>query len=320
MAVQYTNKNNQGPALSSGMNGGMGGFLQIIMAIFEALGFKDLAGSLKNLGGMSFADLQSHPTFQNALPENFELGDKDLNFTTAAELMADEGTREALVDATVRTAVSIGIEKYAEDAINRGVRYEFGAKSGVSAIDCSGFVKQALQTAMSGVRDGVNIDAPDVAIKAKFDSAVVNAANTSSEYQVQNLGREAGILRDSDITTENIRAGMVIGIDSGRKGWDAGRKLGIDHVGITYRDTETGKLMFAESASGKGGAHSMPFEDWLDKARSKGYQLYGVDVVQLAKVDYEQQQPKPDTAPTLAAESNPALNQQAATPPTNPAV
>ncbi len=297
------------------------GLFELIAAIFQALlGHGNLngllSGSMSNLSGMSFDEMVNHPTFQRSLPEDFRLNHADLNFTTAQDLMADPDSAEAMVDAAVRTAVSIGIEHYAEGAVDRGVDYKFGGKSG-NAIDCSGFVKQAIRTAMGGMRDGVTIEASDVDITARFNDKVLNAVNTSSEYQVQNLGREAGILRDNDITMDNMRAGMVIGIDSGDRGWDAGRAMGIDHIGIVYRDTESGTLMFAESASGRDGAHIMPLEDWLDYARDRGFELYGVDVVQLAEVDYEQRAaPTPDAAPeteeTMEADASDATADQPA--------
>jgi len=287
-------------------------------------GLKD---SFSHIEDMSFDEIYAHPTFQASIKDQFDQREIVLsqsgsfNFETADELLADEGSREAVIEATVRTAVSIGIENYAEASEDANVQYRMGAKAGgAGGIDCSGFVSKAIQHAMGGVRDGVNIEASDLSARASFNDNVLNAVKTSSEYQIHNLGKDTGILADSEVTTENIRAGMVIGMDTGPKNFDRGRPLGIDHVVITYRDTETGKMMVAQSSSSGGGVNTMPLDDyeengetkdgWLTKARERGHTLYGVDVVQLAEVDIELKRdvvPEPDVV-VAQADADPNLS------------
>ena len=159
-----------------------------------------------------------------------------------------------------RAQLSDGIEAAAELAVARGVRYGMGAKANgdnFRSIDCSGLVHYTLQAALG----------------REAASAMAN----HSEGQVVALMRRAGgSLDETQLNADNVVEGMVIGIDSGDRGFDRGRELGIDHVVITYRDSETGEMMVAESRGGRG-AMVTDFDDWLAMAHRRGYELTAVD-------------------------------------------
>lgn len=174
-----------------------------------------------------------------------------------ARLMVESGLQAM---AGNREQLSDGIEAAAELAVARGVRYGMGAKANgdnFSSIDCSGLVHYTLQAALG----------------REAASAMAN----HSEGQVVALMRRAGgALDETELNADNVVEGMVIGIDSGDRGFDRGRELGIDHVVITYRDSETGEMMVAESRGGRG-AMVTDFDDWLEMAHRRGYELTAVD-------------------------------------------
>lgn len=76
----------------------------------------------------------------------------------------------------------------------------------------------------------------------------------------------------------------MIGMDTGDKGWDAGRFGGIDHIVQTYRDPQTGRMMVSESSSGQG-VHVTDYEEWYKKQNARGAKLYGTDVTKLADAE-----------------------------------
>lgn len=183
---------------------------------------------------------------------------------------------DATADAALRATISIGIERYAKQSMNRGVTYKMGAKGDGNSIDCSGFVDQSIKKAMN-------------AALPEGSKNLTGVFCTHSDGQVSGLAQKTGfMLSGNEVKMSNLKAGMVIGIDSGDKGWDRGRQNGIDHVGIVYADSETGKLMFAESRGGKG-VMATPLEDWLKMANNKNYGLYASDAVKLASAEYKQQ-------------------------------
>jgi hypothetical protein len=161
----------------------------------------------------------------------------------------------------------------------QGTRYHLGAKSGGrSGIDCSGFVYKGLADSFHKLKaEGVTIN-PE--ILCQLDSC--------SEDQVEELSKKTGgglTGRGSDFlaggkSSSALKAGMVIGVSSGiKRDWSKGRPLKIDHVVCTYKDSETGELMVAES-SGKKGVHASKLADWLKKRGNE--KLYVVDPVGLA--------------------------------------
>lgn len=207
-------------------------------------------------------------------------------------------------DAALRATLSLGIERYTKQSIERGVGYKLGSKGEGNKIDCSGFVDKSIRNAMNAaLPEGCK------SLKSTF--------TTHSDGQVTGLANKTGfMLSGADVNMSTLKAGMVIGIDSGDKGWDRGRNNGIDHVGIVYADSQTGKLMFAESRGGKG-VDATPLEDWLKRAEKKNYALYASDVVKLASDDYKKQvadKVMQNSDVKVASADKPVTTEQAAAP------
>jgi hypothetical protein len=245
-------------------------------------------------------DIINNPTFKNSAPgysvpegaSGIDL-DTNLNFETASTLF----DKPEHIDAAARTVVNIGIERTVESMEARGVRYGFGDKSGAHAIDCSGLVQRSLENAFALAEDGITVSGDDGAVTISFDRSDANLLATHSDGQIANIGRESGILRGADVSAETLREGMVVGIDTGDRGWDRGRTFGVDHVGIVYRDSETGVMKFAQSSSSGGGVNIQDLDDWLASNTAQRSQLFAVDPVQLGEHSYE-------AAPTVVAEND----------------
>lgn len=162
-----------------------------------------------------------------------------------------------------REQLSDGIEAAVEGAIARGVRYGMGAKANgnFSEIDCSGLVHYALRSAMGA-------------------EATRSLAN-HSDGQISALIRRAGsAIAGDNITVGSIVEGTVISIDSGDKEWDRGRNYGVDHIAVAYRDSETGRMMIAESR-GDRGVMTTEAGEWLARANRNGYDMMAVDAAVL---------------------------------------
>lgn len=161
-----------------------------------------------------------------------------------------------------------------QDAVNRGVRYKFGAKnSAQGGIDCSGWVSEINR----GMIDGLNLESNKQAkdAKAMFQDSAAGI--------IQNVSRAGGgLLTGSDVKLDNLREGMLIGEDNGNKGWDAGRYQGIDHITQVVRDPNTGELMISQS-SGSKGVSLMRAEDYLQQKNRRGTRMFATDA--LAAVD-----------------------------------
>ncbi len=260
--------------------------LQLLMDIIRALFDPKNQHALGNVG---LAECLPDQVFDQAvqnLPQRAPLG---MDFIGVSGLPESAATRPHPAERTVRTALSQGIEAYAKDSIRRGVDYQMGAKGGRS-IDCSGFVQQAVGQAFG------NISQRDLA----------KLFNTHSDGQVMAVAQRSGfMLRGAQVNNQNLDAGMIIGIDSGRKGFDTGRANGIDHVVAVYRDSQTNQLMVAQSSSGKG-ANALPLDQWLESANRTQWSLYAVDLVKLAREDQTMRAAAPsvlvaDVAPATAA-------------------
>jgi hypothetical protein len=237
-------------------------------------GFGQSEEERKNLEKFATTDeitedkITNHPIFRLAHPDyksspSETSGNRSDHFNNAAN-----GTLAAkpnifqnpdYAETAMRAALSLSIERYTEDSMARGVKYKMGQKDG-NAIDCSGFVAQAVQAMQraSGMAEGN--------VRAIF--------TTHSNDQVINLARETGfLLQGQDVNMQNLKAGMIIGIDSGDRKWDRGRTNGIDHIGIVYMDKDTGKLMFSESKGGVG-VTTTELSQYLEQAEKKNWKLF----------------------------------------------
>ncbi|MEE0816857.1 MAG: hypothetical protein U0M13_14485, partial [Desulfovibrio fairfieldensis] len=109
-------------------------------------------------------------------------------------------------------------------------------------------------------------------------------ANGGAAGIIQSVSEATGeLLGNADLAPENVREDMMIGMDTGDKGWDAGRFGGIDHIVQTYRDAATGRMMVSESSSGQG-VKTTDYEEWYKKWNGRA-QLYGADATKLADAE-----------------------------------
>ncbi len=236
-------------------------------------------------------DIIKDPTFRHNYP-NFQTPEgvtdldlkADLTFETAQEIFEDNKA----MDAAARTVMNIAIEQTVEDMAERGVEYGFGVKDGTRSIDCSGLVAKAIQNGAGLAKQGITLEGADGAATIRFHDRLAGLVANHSDGQVSALARKGGMLTGADVTAENIKAGMVVGLDTGDKVWDRGRELGVDHVGIVYRDSESGDLMFAQSSSSGGGVNIQRLDDWLDSNTAERAKLFAVDSVVLAETVFEE--------------------------------
>lgn len=181
----------------------------------------------------------------------------------------------------------------------KGVGYGLGARGG-NRIDCSGFVAKAVSAAVAGTREGVYVtDGKGTVVKASLDTRLAGEFNTTSEGQLNALLRRDLRIITQDNLRQEMRGGMVIAMDTGHKGFDAGRRFGIDHVVITYED-KNGKLWVAQSSSKEGGVNKVPAEQWLAKWEKSGAKLYAADLTEAATISVGQ------LPEELVAKTNPA--------------
>lgn len=122
---------------------------------------------------------------------------------------------------------------YDEAQKYKGLPYKF-AGTGEGGIDCSGYVCK-----------------------------VVGLPRTTSEEIVKN----APNFRQFTGNTGELKEGTVIGFDTGHKSFDAGRKYGMDHVGVVVKNPYTGNLEYTHSA-GSTGVATMSIDKMLSKYKN----------------------------------------------------
>jgi len=122
--------------------------------------------------------------------------------------------------------------------------YALGSKGNNLSIDCSGLVTDYLKKV--GVKD-----IPDATSEGIW-------RNSQNKQQFSNW---------KEVINKSYPTGTIIAFDTGEQGFDAGRKNGIDHVGMLISD-RAGKVWIAESASGKGGVALTPLEVRLQELDS----------------------------------------------------
>jgi hypothetical protein len=212
-----------------------------------------LADAAKHKKKLFAGDLTQLAETVGARPrKNFDFSKQpaaDSKFTNRETLPEDTEKR-----AELREAINAGIEKWAEDAMKRHVKYGWGVKDGKTRIDCSGFVFKTTQAGFKNLEH-----------KPKGDP--VDALRTGAAWQIDTVLKKTGkILTGNTLDIGQLREGMVIGMDTGVRSHEVNdpRPRGIDHIVTVYKDKETGKLMVAES-SGCDGVHRTDAEAWLKK-------------------------------------------------------
>lgn len=205
--------------------------------------------------------------------------------------------------------MSMGIQEMTADAIQRGVGYKLGGKSSFSGegIDCSGWIYETNVRLMNAINDAAGeIIYDDSAFKALREGHNNQGAAGLIKAVYDQTGQ---MLTNEMLNPETVRAGMMIGLDTGAKSWDGGRFQGIDHIVQTFRDELTGELMVSESRGGKG-VMTSTFKDWFEKYQKSGAQMYAVDPTLLA--DVSKIQAKEAETVLAQAETAQAVNAQAA--------
>lgn len=196
--------------------------------------------------------------------------------TEAFQRAAASGGQTAL-DAQV----SFGIQDLTEDAIRRGVKYQLGGKNSYSGegIDCSGWIYEANTRMMEAINDAageiVYDDSAFRALRAGHNSQGA-AGLVKAVYD-----RTGEMLTNETLNADTVKAGMFLGLDTGKKKWDGGRFLGIDHIAQTFRDEATGQMMVSESRGDRGVMIST-FEEWEKRYKGRGAKIFAVDPTQLA--------------------------------------
>lgn len=186
------------------------------------------------------------------------------------------------VDA-IQAAVSASLMDNTQKAIDRGVGYHMGGKdSREGEIDCSGWVAEVNRSLM----DNVNAAIGEQVYSNDARKVLERGANGGAAGLIHSVSQATGeLLGNADLSPDKIRAGMMIGLDTGRHSWDGGRFKGIDHIAQTYVDPQTGKMMVTEStsrtANGGRGVQSIPYEEFYAKWSNRA-KLYGTDVTKLA--------------------------------------
>ena len=203
----------------------------------------------------------------------------------ALAMLQRERRGAAQMPQTAVEATSQALQLGTQEAIDRGVRYSFGSKnSGSGGIDCSGWVTENTRNMM----EAVNAESGKPIYGKEAQAVLRKGANGGAAGLIQTVSEATGELLSNDaLAPDRVREGMMIGMDTGDKGWDQGRFGGIDHIVQTYRDAETGRMMVSESSSRKG-VTVTDYEEWYKKWNGHA-NLYGTDITKLA--DASQFQP-----------------------------
>lgn len=133
------------------------------------------------------------------------------------------------------------------------ISYQFGAKnSSKGSVDCSGWVTELM------LENGNLDQSAQDAIRSGGSAAGIT----------QNVGQLSGIQSGSSLDGISLQEGMLVSVDTGAKGWDAGRFGGIDHIGAVVAD-ENGNLFVSQSSSSRG-VNMVTVDQWQSQMQSAG--------------------------------------------------
>lgn len=153
--------------------------------------------------------------------------------------------------------------------------YGFGTKDVTSGkVDCSGWVGTLIRDSMHEI----NKEAGREVFAAKDRMGLHNLGEgNSAGHLVEKAQKASGVLlTGGQVTAANLKEGMIIGEDNGKKGWDAGRYKGIDHITMVVRDPKSGELMISQSDSSRG-VNLMPVDKYLAGKNAGGTELFATD-------------------------------------------
>lgn len=254
--------------------------------------------------GSSTADVQASVKRRFAAESAMLIGmDKAETNYKHMRAAAANGGAEALAAQT-----SYSLMAATQDAIKRGVTYKWSGKdSRLGGVDCSGWVSEISR----GLMQQINTAAGEQVFTAEDFKAVKGSAAGI----IQNVSQATGeLITGEGLNPENVREGMVIGMDTGAHGErDAGRYMGIDHIVQVYRDPNTGEMMVTESRGDKG-VMTSKYTDWYAREQRKGTRLYGADITKLGdaskirpaeKAEEARAQPQTETVPAETTSTTP---------------
>lgn len=187
----------------------------------------------------------------------------------------------------------------------KNVTYGFGVKDVASGkVDCSGWVGTLIRDSMHEINKeaGREVFAP----KDRMGLHDLSMGNGAS-HLVEKAQKASGILlTGSQVNAANLKEGMIIGEDNGRKSWDAGRYKGIDHITMVVKDPNSGALMISQSDSSRG-VNIMPLDKYLAGKQARGAELFATDPLLKAR-DLLQSQDKTQEGPVGPGASKSAVN------------
>lgn len=187
-----------------------------------------------------------------------------------------------------------GIVAYANDAllnatqlaIDNEVAYNMGSKDVSSGlIDCSGWVELINKGTFESINRSFD--------KAVFDEGDFSAVSGHADAIITQVAdRTDFLLKDAEVTVENLKEGMLLGLDTGMRDWERGqnRKLGVDHI-LNIVKGKDGRLYVSQSTSSDGGVSLRPLGEYLEERRAKGDRLYATDPMRMG--DYDLGEPQP---------------------------
>lgn len=127
--------------------------------------------------------------------------------------------------------------------------YDLNKRDG-SAINCSAFVEKVMTDT------GYTIPKDDLSSQGIW-------ANSKDKSQYKDWTK---------IPKDKLTEGTIIAFDSGEKGFDKGRKWGIDHIGVIVK--KDGKPYILESSGSKKGVAMTPYEDRMKELNDSLVQTF----------------------------------------------
>lgn len=159
--------------------------------------------------------------------------------------------------------------------------YGFGTKDVTSGkVDCSGWVGTMIRDSMHEINKEAGREIFTAADRQPLrDLSMYNSAG----HLVQRTQQHSGmLLTGAQVNAANLREGMIIGEDNGKKGWDAGRYKGIDHITMVVRNPNSGELMISQSDSSRG-VNLMSVDKYLAGKNARGTELFATDPLAKAR-------------------------------------
>lgn len=168
-----------------------------------------------------------------------------------------------------------------------GTRYKLGVN------DCASYIRDLIigdSTIPSKVKDKVR--------------------GQSSEGLVTTVAAMTGGMITGDrLSPGNIKSGTLLGIDTGDRGFDRGRKYGIDHIMYVYRDPATGELMVTQNAAfdygagknGNKGVQTMRYADYMRRYGKNIKAMYGAFIGGTRAVNRPSTQDTPNPLTSVAS-------------------